>query len=229
MQAHYWGAVLIKVLLVLALIGFAFYVLYRHWLISSRHQFLDRFELPAGVMERFLLKRPELGGAQQALVQQGLQQYFRLCVDARGRFVSMPSQVVDDLWHEFILFTRLYQKFCERALGHYLHHTPAEAMPTPSTATEGIRRAWRLACRHEGIDPREPVRLPLLFGLDARLGIAGGFVYALNCRDAAASSSGAFCASDIGGGCGSGGCGGNSDSSGDGGSSCGSGCGGGGD
>ncbi len=220
---------MIKFFLALVLIGFVVYVLYRHGLISARQQFLDRFDLPAGVMERFLQKRPELNSEQQALVQQGLQQYFRLCVDARGRFVSMPSQVVDELWHEFILFTRLYQKFCERALGRYLHHTPAEAMPAPSTATDGIRRAWRLACRQEGINPKMPERLPLLFALDTQLGIAGGFVYALNCRDAATSSSGAFCASDIGGGCGSSGCGGSSDSSADGGSSCGSGCGGGGD
>lgn len=215
-----------KFFLALALIGFVVYLLYRRWLNSSRQQFLDRFELPVGVMERFKLKRPELSGDQLALVQQGLQQYFRLCVAARGRFVSMPSQVVDELWHEFILFTRLYQKFCERALGKYLHHTPAEAMPTPNTATEGIRRAWRLACRQEKINPKKPKRLPLLFALDAQLGIVGGFVYALNCNDAATSSSGAFCASDIGGGCGSSGCG-SSDSSSDGGSSCGSGCGGG--
>lgn len=204
-------------------------VFYRKWVFASRQRFLDRFDLPAGVMERFMQKRPELSADQHALVQQGLQQYFRLCVDARGRFVSMPSQIVDELWHEFILFTRLYQQFCQRALGSYLHHTPAEAMPTPNTATEGIRRAWKLACRREDINPKKPDRLPLLFALDAQLGIAGGFIYALNCHDAAASSSGAFCASDIGG-CGSSGCGGSSsDSSSDGGSSCGSGCGGGGD
>ena len=69
----------------------------------------------------------------------------------------------------------------------------------------------------------------LLFALDAQLGIAGGFVYALNCRDAATSSGGAFCASDIGGGCGSSGCGGSSSSSDSGGSDGGGGCGGGGD
>ncbi len=216
-----------KFFLALALTALLAYVFYRRWLKSSRRRFLDQFELPAGVMERMLRKRPELSREQQALVQQGLQQYFRICVAAGGRFVSMPSQVVDELWHEFILFTRLYQRFCERALGRYLHHTPAEAMPAPDTATQGIRRAWHLACREEGINPKAPERLPLLFALDAQLGIAGGFVYALNCHDAAASSSGAFCASDIGGGCG-----GSSDGSsdgGDGGSSCGSGCGGGGD
>ncbi len=197
-----------------------FIALYRRWQRVSRQRFLERFELPAAVVERARAKLPALTTEQERLVQQGLQQYFQICVATRGKFVSMPSQAVDVLWHEFILFTRNYEHFCKRALGQYLHHTPAEAMPTRDTATGGIRRAWRLACKMEGIDPKQPQRLPLLFALDAQLGIAGGFIYALNCKDAATSSSGTFCASDIGS------CGG---SGGDGGSSCGSGCGGGGD
>jgi hypothetical protein len=79
----------------------------------------------------------------------------------------MPSQVVDDAWHEFILFTRQYQQFCERGLGRFLHHTPAEAMRSPTDAQDGIKRAWRLACQRDGIDPKAPQSLPLLFALDA--------------------------------------------------------------
>ncbi|MDO8990401.1 MAG: hypothetical protein Q7U91_12305 [Sideroxyarcus sp.] len=215
-----------KFVIALALLA-ALILLYRRWVRASRLRYLDQFEIPAAVLERTRAKRPELTQEQMHLVQQGLQQYFRICVAAGGRFASMPSQAVDDLWHEFILFTRQYEQFCKRALGDYLHHTPVEAMPTRDTATEGIRRTWRLACNMEGIDPKHPQRLPLLFALDAQLGIAGGFIYTLNCKDAAASSGGAFCASHIGS-CGGDSGGGDSGSS-DGGSSCGSGCGGGGD
>jgi len=194
---------------------------YRRWVRLSRQRFLERFELPAAVAERARAKLPALTAEQEQLLRQGLRQYFQICVAARGKFVAMPSQAVDVLWHEFILFTRSYAHFCKRALGQYLHHTPAEAMPTRDTATEGIRRAWRLACKMEGIDPKQPQRLPLLFALDAHLGIAGGFIYVLNCKDVAVSSGAAFCASDIGS------CGG--DGGGEGDSSCGGGCGGGGD
>ena len=86
-----------RFILALTLIALVSYVLYRRWVKASRQRFLDEFELPAGVMERMLLKRPELTGEQQALVQRGLQQYFRICLAAGGRFVSMPSQVVDEL------------------------------------------------------------------------------------------------------------------------------------
>ncbi|NIA71366.1 hypothetical protein HBA54_22475 [Pelagibius litoralis] len=31
---------------------------------------------------------------------------------------------VDDLWHEFILYTREYHVFCQQCVGRYLHHFP---------------------------------------------------------------------------------------------------------
>lgn len=199
-------------------------VLYRRWA-ASRRKFLAAYQMPAAVLARFDSKHPQLTADQRALVQQGLRQYFEISLRARRKFVSMPSQVVDDLWHEFILFTRNYQQFCSKAFGRYLHHTPVEAMAAPTQATAGIRRTWYQACRIEGINPKQPERLPLLFALDAQLGIANGFVYTLNCGNTATSSSNTFCASDIG--CGGGGSSCGSDAGGGDASSCGGGCGGG--
>ncbi len=48
------------------------------------------------------------------------------------RMVAMPSQVVDVAWHELILHTRLYQHVCRKGLGRFLHHTPAQAMRSPT-------------------------------------------------------------------------------------------------
>ena len=36
----------------------------------------------------------------------------------------MPSRLVDEAWHEFILDSLSYTRFCEAAFGGYLHHTP---------------------------------------------------------------------------------------------------------
>jgi hypothetical protein len=38
--------------------------------------------------------------------------------------LGMPSKKVDDVWHQFILFTRDYFGFCDRFYGQYFHHTP---------------------------------------------------------------------------------------------------------
>lgn len=214
-------------IVLLLLLAVTAIVLYRQWIARSRRQFLGGYCMPEAVVGRFRQKHPDLSGAQERLVRDGLQQYFQICQRARGKFAAMPSQVVDDLWHDFILFTRFYRQFCSKAFGRFLHHTPVEAMATPNQATVGIRRTWFHACRIEGIDPKQPNRLPLLFALDAQLGIANGFFYTLNCANTATSSSNTFCASSIG--CGGSGCAGGAggDSGGDGGSGCGGGCGGG--
>lgn len=210
-----------------AILGF---LILRAFSKRQRRSFLQHFRMPDAIVNRFLTKHPELTDSQKQRVAQGMNQYFQACLRAQGRFVSMPSQIVDDLWHEFILFTRNYELFCRKAFGRYLHHTPVEAMSGPTLATDGIRRTWFHACRIEGIDPKQPDRLPLLFALDAELGIANGFFYSLNCENTATSGIYSFCASSIG--CGTGtSCGGDTTGIGDSncGSSCSSGCGGGGD
>ena len=192
---------------------------WRQWTLQRRLDLIRSLPFPQSVRMKFRDVRPNLDAAQEQRVFDGLRDYFILCAQARGRFVAMPSQVADDAWHAFILHTRYYQDFCSKAFGRFLHHTPAEAMSTPTQATEGIQRAWRLACALEKINPKQPERLPRLFALDGVLAIPNGFRYDTHCTP----GSGNYCASHIG--CGSG-CGGSDSGSAD--SGCGgSGCGGG--
>lgn len=39
-------------------------------------------------------------------------------------YVLTPSIRVDQVWHEFILFTRLYDAYCQTCYGRFLHHQP---------------------------------------------------------------------------------------------------------
>ncbi|HRD93505.1 hypothetical protein [Accumulibacter sp.] len=221
-----------KLLLALALLGLAVATLawWRSLRGRQRQQFIDTYPYGRLLDQRLAARRPELSAAQRALVFDGLREYFQLCREAKKRLVAMPSQVVDDAWHEFILFTRQYQQFCARGLGRFVHHTPAEAMRQPTDAQDGIKRAWRLSCKRQAIDPQAPSALPLLFALDATLAIGGGFIYQLDCL-AAGQSAGStpFCAGHIGcgggcsGGTGSGDGGDSGDSSGCGGGGCGGG------
>jgi hypothetical protein len=212
------------VVVIAALVGLALQARRRQ---AARARLIDGFRFPPGIRERVRKRYPHLSDDDLDRVMRGLASWFQVCNSAGRKAVSMPSQAVDAAWHEFILFTRNYRDFCSKALGRFLHHTPAEAMRAPAEAQEGIRRAWRLACAREGIDPRAPARLPLLFALDAELAIPDGLRYALDCGPALAARPAGdggtpYCASHIG--CGSGG--------GDGGcasdSGCSSGCGGGG-
>ena len=184
---------------------------------GRRMRFIDEYAFPKGIRERVRKRYPHLTDEQLDLVMRGLTEWFHLHREAGRVTLSMPSQVVDAAWHEFILFTAGYRQFCSRGLGRFLNHTPAEAMRSPTDAQDGLCRTWRRACQRSGIEPGAPTRLPLLFALDADLGIPDGFRYTLDCRaglaQGAAPSS--YCATDItSGGCsgdsdgGDGGCGG---------------------
>lgn len=37
-----------------------------------------------------------------------------------------PSENIDLIWHELILFTRLYVRLCEQRYDRYIHHNPSE-------------------------------------------------------------------------------------------------------
>jgi hypothetical protein len=218
---------------VVALVAFAIWTKQRA---SERADFIRRYRLPPGLYARLQKRRPELTLKDCQLVGDGLRQFFLTYLRGGRRFVSMPSQVADDLWHEFILYTRHYDQFCRGAFGRFLHHTPAAALTRERKTNEGLRRCWWWACREEHLDPRQPTRLPLLFALDAKLGIADGFHYTPDCsalRDKADGIGGsAYCGGDFGDASFDGGTdgfgdsgGGDGDGGGDGGG-CGGGCGG---
>ena len=151
---------------------------------ARRADFIRQFTLPQGLFDKLRQRHPQLTLKDCQLVAQALRQFFLAHHHSRLQQVSMPSQVTDDLWHEFILYTRNYQAFCQQAFGRFMHHTPAAVMGGQRRANAGLRRCWWFCCRAENINPRNPTRLPLLFAIDAKLAIVGGFVYQANCAPA---------------------------------------------
>jgi len=217
-------------LLVIALLV-ASIALWRAWRRSVRADFIREFRFPPGIFENLSQKHPQLAQRDRQLVAQGLRQFFLAYLQGGCRFVSMPSQVADDLWHEFILYTRNYAQFCRRGFGRFLHHTPAVVLGRNHQNNTGLRRVWWQCCKQEGIDPRRALRLPLLFALDAKLSIAGGFSYTPDCRSLVgrdrSGDGGTHCGGDMSDDRFDGTTDGFGDGNGDGGDGCGGGCGGG--
>jgi len=205
--------------LVIALVVIFMSLVYKYVQMGRRQILIDTYNFPKSISEKVYDKYPHLSEDDILLVIKGLREYFHICNIAGKQIVSMPSQVVDVAWHEFILFTEQYSFFCKKAMGRFLHHTPAEAMKKPTLAQVGIKRAWRISCQRKGIDHKAATTLPILFSIDAMLKIDDGFKYSLDCTKQGAQH---YCANHIGctgctGGAGGSGCGG-----------CGCGCGGGG-
>lgn len=175
-----------------------------------REHHIRAFVFPTGVLQELHRSFPQLQLKDLQLAARALRQFFLVHARARGQLVAMPSKVTDALWHAFILDTRAYRAFCEAAFGAYFHHLPERAMAAQDGDGAAAWRTWRLACLEENIDPARATRLPLLFAIDAKLGIAGAVVH-----DPASfkppKNSGSSCGGgggDSSDGCGDSGCGG---------------------
>ena len=132
--------------LFIAIIFIVFFQQYRKAQISRREKIIDTFQFPHSLNQKVLDEYPHLSADQVERVIDGMREYFHVCNIGKHKLIAMPSQAVDVAWHEFILFTREYKKFCDKALGRFLHHTPAEAMTSQTKAQRGIQRAWKISC-----------------------------------------------------------------------------------
>jgi hypothetical protein len=135
-----------------------------------RAAFIDAFEFPPGYSAKLASALPTVDPARHHDVVDGLRQFFQLCRIADGTLVGMPSQAVDEAWHCLILFTRDYARLCDGAFKKFLHHTPEAGIAGPDMQVANTR-AWAIACQVEGVDPREPEHVPLLFRIDSELGL----------------------------------------------------------
>lgn len=188
----------------LLIAGALFWPSYRR---LQRAEYIRTYEWPPGLLDKLAGHHRGFTRKESALVAQGLRQFFLAYLNSGRAYVAMPSQVADDLWHEFILYTRAYQGFCQEAFGGFLHHTPAVALAQGRKQDNaGLRRVWLHCCRLDGINPVKPTRLPLLFALDTKLNIPGGYRYEPDCAqlrrngDAGTQCGGDFSSSSYDGG-----------------------------
>ncbi len=80
---------------------------------------IDRFIKIYGVTEE---------QAQQIFTDVKLWLWMACKVRAEGidkpLVIDTALVVIDEMWHNFMLFTRDYTQFCERYFGTYMHHSP---------------------------------------------------------------------------------------------------------
>lgn len=148
---------------------------------TRRLAVVDAYNFPSSVRQRFAAEHRDLSAVQITLVEAATRQWFRLGVRRPKATLSMPSVVVDDLWHELVLHTRDYAQFCEAAFGRFLHHMPESAMdPAAAAANRSSQLAatLRLAQQDEGC---RADALPLLFRVDQELDVAQRRRYLADC------------------------------------------------
>lgn len=164
------------------IIGSVFGLLqYRKWRRYQRAHYIEQYIVPLHILHDLRRDYP-LNSAQLPLIERGFKDFCLIYLDKQNQLHSMPSKAVDTLWHAFILDTRSYAAFCQRAFGKMLHHRPALDMQSLSSSSQqkALKATWRGACQLENIRPQAAQSLPLLFSLDQAVNWPIGNQYVLD-------------------------------------------------
>src|SRR4051794_14278841 len=96
---------------------------------KGRRAYIESYEFSNGLRSKLV---EELGDRRSAdIALDGLRAWYLACLYAGDELIGMPSRAVDVAWHEMILRTREYHRFCSRAFGAYLHHAPDSTLSVP--------------------------------------------------------------------------------------------------
>jgi hypothetical protein len=113
----------------------------------SPAQMMEALSYQAPFLIEKLLKERIVDSAEQAqaLFTEAIK-YLILNRMHPGKQWMMISRLIDEAWHQFVLFTVEYSKFCVRYFGMYLHHAPGNdpntaARPPSSVPTVGDFRS----------------------------------------------------------------------------------------
>jgi hypothetical protein len=84
------------------------------------------------LMKEQIVETPEEG---EALFSEVIK-YFILCRCYPAKQWELMSRRIDEVWHQFVLFTPEYTAFCKRYFDRYLHHFPGNSPSTPAKPTD---------------------------------------------------------------------------------------------
>jgi hypothetical protein len=80
-------------------------------------------------IKQYLIRKQELSEDQ---ADHALTEYLKYMVLAKAtREPLAPSDEADTAWHAHILHTQLYEPFCRRHFGRFMHHVPSDPNTHP--------------------------------------------------------------------------------------------------
>lgn len=85
--------------------------------------------------------------------------FVNMAVNEYGRFLILhkqnpkgkivPGKIVDKVWHDHILHTRDYIKFCDHEFGGYLHHDPKDRSSSEINDLKPTTELYKQTFGHE--------------------------------------------------------------------------------
>lgn len=65
-----------------------------------------------------------ISDSEAQLHEREMKRFLVLCILHPESGLGMFSSKVDNMWHNFILFTKDYAQFCQKNAGEFMHHAP---------------------------------------------------------------------------------------------------------
>ncbi|CAH6419231.1 Hypothetical protein HVR_LOCUS429 [uncultured virus] len=80
------------------------------------------------ILKNTKLRLKEKYGWDDEFVDGAVDEYYRFMMLTKKypKDTLVPGKVIDEVWHDHILHTQEYIKFCDEYFGHYVHHTPKD-------------------------------------------------------------------------------------------------------
>src|SRR3989344_4156822 len=95
---------------------------------------------------RVMKDNPSVSPTIAEIAVDGAIDFLKLCGNHPGqKFV--PSKIVNMGWHAFLMYTREYQRFCQRFAGRFIHHEPNDG----DTSLSGNAAGTVIFMEREGI------------------------------------------------------------------------------
>src|SRR5262245_57347806 len=103
---------------------------------KSVDDYREAIEFPAPYLIEKLVTEGYVRSTDRAIALfREVKRYIVLC-ELTNQSWEMYSTCVDEAWHQFLLYSREYTDWCNRFIGHFVHHAPNNA-PSYTSAPEG--------------------------------------------------------------------------------------------
>lgn len=101
------------------------------------------------IVLRFI-KKLKLSEKKAIMLFEDMLRFLWMCGTNKGKGL-VPPIMIDKAWHEFLMFTEDYQKFCQQNFGHFIHHRPNRSDDPPSDGSE-VSNSKAIYAEHLGAD-----------------------------------------------------------------------------
>lgn len=135
---------------------------------EMRIEYIKGYVLPSDIKDKVCERYFGLTDENYREGEEALKSFFIAHLYAKERYLVMPSKIADSIWHEFILHTDKYTRFCNSAFGEYLHHYASDRSSVNIERQElGLLLTWEISNKFfDNGNERNP-----LFQIDKKAGL----------------------------------------------------------